>query len=127
MPHVQLRIIGAGEERSNLIALRDRLALGEHVQFSDGFVPVERIPALLGDADIGLVPLRISPGTDIMLPTKLLEYVSLGIPCIVPRTGTIERYFDDEMVQFFTAEIPHRWPMRSSASAVTRSGARGLR
>ena len=36
-----------------------------------------------------------------MLPTKPLEYVSLGIPCVVPRTGTICRYFDEEMVQFF--------------------------
>ncbi len=101
---VQLRIIGAGEERTALIALRDRLGMQQQVQFSDGFVPVERIPALLADADVGLVPLRVSAGTDIMLPTKLLEYVNLGIPCIVPRTGTIERYFDEAMVQFFIAE-----------------------
>ena len=71
------------------------------VQFSDGFVPVEAIPAMIEDADIGLVPLRLSSGTDIMLPTKLLEYVFIGIPCIVPRTRTIARYFDDEMVAFF--------------------------
>jgi glycosyltransferase involved in cell wall biosynthesis len=53
---------------------------------------------------MGVIPLRRSSGTDIMLPTKLLEYVSMGIPCIAPRTGTIARYFDDEMVQFFEAE-----------------------
>jgi glycosyltransferase involved in cell wall biosynthesis len=104
IPEVTLRIIGAGEERETLIALRDRLGLQDVVSFSDGFVPVETIPALLTDADIGLVPLRISSGTDIMLPTKLLEYVLLGIPCIVPCTGTIARYFDAEMVQFFEAE-----------------------
>lgn len=104
LPRLELRIIGDGEERAGLLALRDRLGLQAHVHFSDGFVPVERIAGLLADADIGIVPLRISPGTDIMLPTKLLEYVSLGIPCIVPRTGTIERYFDAEMVEFFTAE-----------------------
>ena len=117
MPRLQLRIIGAGEERGRLIELRDRLGLQEHVCFSDGFVPVERIPALLEDADIGLVPLRVSPGTDIMLPTKLLEYVSMGIPCIVPRTRTIERYFDDDMVHFFTAE-----DAGSLAQAILRLG-----
>ena len=100
----ELRIIGAGEERGPLIELRDRLGLQEVVTFSDGFVPVDRIPAMIADADIGLVPLRISGGTDIMLPTKLLEYVNVGIPCIVPKTGTIARYFDGEMVQFFEAE-----------------------
>jgi glycosyltransferase involved in cell wall biosynthesis len=102
--HMELRIIGAGEERGRLIELRDRLGLQEVVTFSDGFVPVERIPKMIHDADVGLIPLRISSGTDVMLPTKLLEYVSVGIPCIVPRTGTIARYFDDEMVHFFEAE-----------------------
>ena len=100
----ELRIIGAGEERDRLMKLRDELGLQGVVTFSDGFVPVERIPALIADADIGLVPLRISGGTDIMLPTKLLEYVSVGIPCVVPKTGTIARYFDQDMVQFFEAE-----------------------
>jgi glycosyltransferase involved in cell wall biosynthesis len=102
--HAQLRIIGAGEERDSLIALRDRLGLQDVVIFSDGFVPVEKIPEMVVDADIGLIPIRISSGTDIMLPTKLLEYVNIGIPCIVPKTGTIMRYFDNEMVKFFEAE-----------------------
>lgn len=106
IPGLQLRIIGAGEERDRLIELRDHLELGQVVTFSDGFVPLDSVPALLADADVGLVPLRASPGTDIMLPTKLLEYVSLGIPCVVPRTGTICRYFDVEMVQFFEAGDP---------------------
>lgn len=100
---IEFRIIGAGEERDALIALTHELGLGEQVRFSEGFVPVERIPALIADADIGLVPLRVSAGTDIMLPTKLLEYVSSGIACIAPRTETIGRYFDDDMIRFFEA------------------------
>jgi glycosyltransferase involved in cell wall biosynthesis len=104
IPEIEFRIIGAGEEREALVALREELDLQKQVTFSDGFVPVEKIPEMIRDADLGLIPLRVSAGTDIMLPTKLLEYVSMGIPCIVPRTRTIARYFDDEMVQFFDAE-----------------------
>jgi glycosyltransferase involved in cell wall biosynthesis len=104
IPKLELRIIGAGEERAALLALRDRLGLQQVVTFSEGFVPVERIPGLIGDADVGVIPLRISGGTDVMLPTKLLEYALVGIPCIVPRTATISRYFDDRMVRFFDAE-----------------------
>ena len=103
VPRLELRIIGAGEERDALMALRDRLGLGDAVRFSEGFVPVQQIPALIADADVGLIPLRLSSGTDIMLPTKLLEYVSMGIACIAPKTGTIARYFDDRMVEFFDA------------------------
>lgn len=104
VPGIELRIIGAGEERDALIALRESLGLRDAVTFSEGFVPVQAIPALIEDADAGIVPLRISSGTDIMLPTKLLEYVTMGIACIVPKTGTITRYFGDSMVQFFRAE-----------------------
>jgi glycosyltransferase involved in cell wall biosynthesis len=104
IPGLQLRIIGAGEERDSLIAQRDRAGLADRITFSDGFVAVERIPAMIADADVGVIPLRVSAGTDVMLPTKLLEYVGMGIPCVVPRTGTICRYFDETMVQFFEAE-----------------------
>jgi glycosyltransferase involved in cell wall biosynthesis len=76
------------------------------VNFSAGYVPVEDIPQLLADADVGLIPLRLSSATDMMLPTKLLEYVQLGIPCVVPKTSTIARYFDETMVRFFVAEDP---------------------
>lgn len=115
IPGIELRIIGNGEERESLMALREQLQLGMSVTFSDGFVPVQAIPSMIADADVGLCPLRISGGTDIMLPTKLLEYVAVGIPCIVPRTGTISRYFDDDMVQFFEAEN-----VESLADAIVR-------
>jgi glycosyltransferase involved in cell wall biosynthesis len=115
VPNIEFRIIGAGEERGRLIELRDELSLQEVVTFSEGFVPVERIPAMIADADIGLIPLRINAGTDIMLPTKLLEYVFVGIPCITPRTGTITRYFDERMVEFFEAEN-----VESLANAIVR-------
>jgi glycosyltransferase involved in cell wall biosynthesis len=106
IPGLELRIIGDGEERGHLLELRRKLGLEGTVTFSDGFVPVERIPELIADADVGIVPLRVSPGTDIMLPTKLLEYTSLGIPTICPRTNTIRAYFDEEMVEFFEAGDP---------------------
>lgn len=101
---IELRIIGAGEERDRLIGLRDALGLQHEVTFSPGFVPVQDIPAMIADADVGIVPLRASAATDIMLPTKLLEYVQLGIPSIVPRTPTILRHFDEQMVEFFQAD-----------------------
>lgn len=104
IPRLELRIIGAGEERQSLIDLTIELGLADVVKFSDGYVPVTMIPSMICDADVGVIPLRISSGTDIMLPTKLLEYVSMGIPCVVPRTVTIGRYFDDDMVEFFEAE-----------------------
>jgi glycosyltransferase involved in cell wall biosynthesis len=36
-----------------------------------------------------------------MLPVKLLEYATLGIPVIAARLRTIEHYFQDDSVCFF--------------------------
>ena len=39
-----------------------------------------------------------------MLPVKLLEYVALDIPVVVPRLKTIEHYFADDMVAYYDPE-----------------------
>ena len=104
IPRMEFRIIGGGEERERLIELAKGLNLQDVVTFSDGYVPVEDIPGLIHDADVGLIPLRKSAGTETMLPTKLLEYVSVGIPSISPKTETITKFFDESMVKFFEAE-----------------------
>ena len=114
IPEIELRIIGAGEELANLRGLVDELDLSSSVSFSGSFVRIEDIPSMIQDADVGVIPLRVSSGTSIMLPTKLLEYVSVGIPCIVPRTTTIARYFSDDMVEFFEAD-----DVESLARAIT--------
>ncbi len=51
--------------------------------------------------DIGVVGNRRSVACELMLPVKLVEYVSLGIPAVVPRLKTIEHYFSDDMVTYY--------------------------
>jgi len=41
-------------------------------------------------------------GGALMLPVKLLEYVSLGIPVISARLRTIEHYFPDDSIRYFS-------------------------
>ena len=36
-----------------------------------------------------------------MLPVKLMEYLSVGLPVITPRLKVIEKYFDESMVLFY--------------------------
>jgi glycosyltransferase involved in cell wall biosynthesis len=54
--------------------------------------------------DIGVIGNRRTNATELMLPVKLLEYVSLGIPTIAPRLKAIERYFSPDMVTYFEPE-----------------------
>jgi glycosyltransferase involved in cell wall biosynthesis len=66
-----------------------------------GFVPTEAIPGVLATADVGVVPMREDTFTDGLLPTKLMELASSGVPAVVSRTLTTASYFGDNMVQYF--------------------------
>jgi len=104
IPAIRLDIIGDGEQRAELVDLVAELGLGDCVKFSDGFIPTDELPGVLAGADLAVIPSRDSVGTSLMLPTKLLEYVRLGIPAVTVATPTIVRYFTDEQVRFFPSE-----------------------
>ena len=100
IPELRLRVIGDGDRLAESRALVDRLGLGNQVSFMD-LVPVEKLPALLVRADVGLVPYRPSSATHLMLPVKLLDYATLGIPAIAARLRTVEYYFGGGAVELF--------------------------
>lgn len=100
IPTLRMNIIGTGDYADEAKRLAVRLRLGDCVRFIDP-VPVERLPLLLANADIGLVPNRANSATHLMLPVKLLEYATLGIPVIAARLRTIEHYFGRDAVRFF--------------------------
>jgi len=104
IPEIHLTVHGRGEYLGSLLRLADELNLGNHVSFSTRFVPTAELPSLIAAADLGVVPYRRDIFTDGILPTKLMEYALLGMPVIVARTPGISAYFDEAMVQFFTAE-----------------------
>lgn len=102
IPGLHLTIHGIGEYTEALVALAAELDLNEHVSFSTRPVPMSELPDLIRSADLGIVPYRRDLFTDGILPTKLMEYVALGIPAVAARTPAISAYFDESMVQFFT-------------------------
>jgi glycosyltransferase involved in cell wall biosynthesis len=100
IPELRLMVIGEGDRLAESRALVDRLGLGNQVSFMD-LVPVEKLPPLLVKADVGLVPYRPSSATHLMLPVKLLDYATLGIPVIAARLRTVEYYFGGGAVELF--------------------------
>ena len=100
IPELRLKVIGEGDRLAESRALVERLGLLNRVSFMD-LVPVEKLPALLVKADVGLVPYRPSSATHLMLPVKLLDYATLGIPVIAARLRTVEYYFGDGAVELF--------------------------
>jgi len=104
IPELRLTIHGKGDFTDELMALARQLGLGDRVAFSDRFVPLDELLQIIRAADVAVVPYRRDIFTDGILPTKLMEYVAVGVPVIVSRTPAIESYFDEAMVEYFHAE-----------------------
>jgi glycosyltransferase involved in cell wall biosynthesis len=103
IPGIQFHVYGGGDGQPALMQLTEALRLQEYVHFY-GFLPFDKLYPMLTDMDLGVVGNRKSIATDLMLPVKMLEYIALHIPVVVPRLQTVQYYFSDEMVSYFEPE-----------------------
>jgi glycosyltransferase involved in cell wall biosynthesis len=100
LPSLRLLVIGGGDYYRSYQELAHQLGLDAVVTFR-GLIPTDQIPAALNNVAVGLVPYRATNATKLMLPVKLLEYASLGIPAVAPRLPAIQYYFDEDAVRYF--------------------------
>ena len=105
-PEVQLLIVGEGEDEAPLRELIREHRLERHVTLL-GFRPLEETARLVDAADIGVTANTKDVFTELIVPTKLMEYVALGVPAVVSRLPAVEQYFDETMVNFFESGDPH--------------------
>ncbi len=109
IPELELDVYGDGEEQY-LAEIRNWVSsrgLANRVRFHDR-VPVERVPKLIREADLGLVPCKKDVFVDkVMLPVRLLEYVAMGLPSVCSRVGTVESYFDDSEIAYYEHNNPN--------------------
>ena len=101
IPEVHLTVLGCGDLMGDLAERRDELGVAAFVDLRDEYVIAEELPEMLAGATLGVVPYRNDVFTDGLLPTKLMEYAEMGIPCVASRTTAMESYFSDTMVEFF--------------------------
>ncbi len=101
IPCVRLHLWGNGDDLDRFQKLAQSLGLEQTVLFSPKGIPLLELPHRLRSMDVGVVGNRQTAAGDLMLPVKLVECVSLGIPVVAPRLKTIEYYFSDDMVAYF--------------------------
>ncbi len=56
----------------------------------------------MANADIGIVPKRADSFGNEAYSTKIMEFMSQGVPVVVAKTKVDTFYFDDHLVRFFT-------------------------
>ena len=105
-PEVRLRVVGEGDGLPALRALARELGLEGAVEFHPP-VPLEQVPQLIAEARVGLSPQRDDPFMGLAFSTKVLEFLSMGLPVVCARTRCMEHYFGgDGLVCFFRPGDP---------------------
>ena len=78
----------------------DELGLQDKIRFGQP-VPVRQIAQIMADADLGIVPKRADSFGNEAYSTKIMEFMSLGVPVVVSSTKIDSFYFNDSVVRFF--------------------------
>ena len=101
MPDAEFHIYGEGSAKPSLIALANELHQQERIFFHD-FLPSKEIAQLMAMADLAIEPKRTkSAFSNEALSTKILEFMSLGVPVIACRTRIHAYYYDDSIIQYY--------------------------
>jgi glycosyltransferase involved in cell wall biosynthesis len=100
MPHAEFHIYGEGSMKNELVSLADELGLGGKVLFFNP-LPVREIAEVMANADIGVVPKRADSFGNEAYSTKIMEFLSLGVPMVVSSTKIDRYYFHHSVVRFF--------------------------
>jgi len=102
VPRAEFHIYGSGEQLNPLKALVEELGLEKRV-FLMGTKPLHEISSVIENADLGVVPKRSNSFGNEAFSTKILEFMSLGVPVVVPDTAIDSYYFNNSVVKFFHA------------------------
>ncbi len=74
-------LVGTGDQKADLLAQHERLGLGEGVRFT-GFISEDDMLDYLATADLGVAPDLNGPLNDVSTMTKIMDYMSMGMPVV---------------------------------------------
>jgi glycosyltransferase involved in cell wall biosynthesis len=100
LPGAEFHIYGSGPMEESLRRQVAEHGLEHRVLLNDQ-VPLSEVPRLMANADLGVVPKRADSFGDEAYSTKIMEFMSQGVPVIVARTTVDQFYFNSSVVRFF--------------------------
>jgi glycosyltransferase involved in cell wall biosynthesis len=127
VPNAEFHIYGSGDLEADLVRLIQELNLEDRVKFCKS-LPLEGIADVISNSDLGVVPKRAESFGNEAYSTKIMEFMSQGVPVVASRTKVDTLYFDDSTVRFFRSgdvqdmadvmlEVIENTPLRESLVA----------
>ena len=106
IPELEFHIFGDRTAYMDKIeTLVRQLGLDGDVHYH-GYQPQTEIAKSIRSIDLGVIPNRRNPFTEINMPTRIFEYLAMGKPVVVPNTRGIRDYFGRNSALFFEPGDP---------------------
>jgi glycosyltransferase involved in cell wall biosynthesis len=106
IPKLRFDIYGKGTEENYLRSLVIKLGLEQTVYFHN-VVPIETVPDLMANADIGVALLGGNHNyLKQALNVKLFEFLAMGLPAIASRVDSIKKYVGEKVVMLSNPNDP---------------------
>ena len=101
IPGLRLELYGAGDALPAILERAQLLRLDSALTVTPRLLPQRDVLEAVKFASVGVIPNLPVRLNRFALPTKLFEYVALGIPAVVADLQTIRAHFSENEVWFF--------------------------
>ena len=91
LPDWEIRLVGPVVKIDE-----DRLPRPENITYP-GAQPYERLPQVMSEFDVGLMPFELNEATASISPTKTLEYLAAGLPVVSTRVPDVVADYGHEV------------------------------
>ena len=99
-PFIHFNIYGKGDGVDSLLKDIYILSLDNNVTYH-GQVPLDQLPKIIADSDLGIVSYIHNDATNLMLPLKLMEYITMEIPVLTVKNKSIGYYFNENDLAYY--------------------------
>lgn len=100
IPNIRFQILGVGNRLQEMLTLAKELGIGDRVEHLQP-VHIEKVKDVMADADVGITTHQSGDFADLYFSTKIVEFMTQGLPVISSRTGTIEKYIPEDAIFYF--------------------------
>jgi glycosyltransferase involved in cell wall biosynthesis len=100
IPGIRFHFLGKGDYLDDVLRLAKELKVEGQVEFL-GFVPFESMVEEILLADIGIVPVKKNPYSNLVHTNKMYEYIALDRPVIASRLDSVTSYFSEDSILYF--------------------------
>lgn len=100
IPNIKFQILGDGNRLQEVLDLARSLGIGDKVELLQS-VSQDKVKDVMRKVDVGITTHDSGVFGDLYFSTKIIEFMTQGLPVISSRTYTIEKYIPEDSIFYF--------------------------